>query len=140
MIKLPGASPRWIIFSIDLFVCIGAWSISLNYWLSLLQEPISYNQTLYSYIPVVIVNVALFFATSLYSGIVRFTGSYELARILLISISGTILIYIANEIFFSNVYSRFSLFWLTYFSLSLLVWLPIACLLNLAIVTSVCKA
>jgi FlaA1/EpsC-like NDP-sugar epimerase len=57
----------------------------------------------------------LFFATSLYSGIVRFTGSYELARILLISISGTILIYIANEIFFSNVYSRFSLFWLTYF-------------------------
>jgi FlaA1/EpsC-like NDP-sugar epimerase len=51
----------------------------------------------------------------LYSGIVRFTGSYELARILLISISGTILIYIANEIFFSNVYSRFSLFWLTYF-------------------------
>jgi FlaA1/EpsC-like NDP-sugar epimerase len=115
MIKLPGASPRWIIFSIDLFVCVGAWSISLNYWLSLLQEPISYNQTLYSYIPVVIVNVALFFATSLYSGIVRFTGSYELARILLISISGTILIYIANEIFFSNVYSRFSLFWLTYF-------------------------
>jgi FlaA1/EpsC-like NDP-sugar epimerase len=115
MIKLPGASPRWIIFSIDLLVCVGAWSISLNYWLSLLQEPISYNQTLYSYIPVVIVNVALFFATSLYSGIVRFTGSYELARILLISISGTILIYIANEIFFSNVYSRFSLFWLTYF-------------------------
>jgi FlaA1/EpsC-like NDP-sugar epimerase len=115
MIKLPGASPRWIIFSIDLFVCVGAWSISLNYWLSLLQESISYNQTLYSYIPVVIVNVALFFATSLYSGIVRFTGSYELARILLISISGTILIYIANEIFFSNVYSRFSLFWLTYF-------------------------
>ncbi len=43
MIKLPGASPRWIIFSIDLFVCVGAWSISLNYWLSLLQEPISYN-------------------------------------------------------------------------------------------------
>ena len=115
MIKLPGASPRWIIFSIDLFVCVGAWSISLNYWLSLLQEPISYNQTLYSYIPVVIVNVALFFATSLYSGIVRFTGSYELARILFISLSGTILIYIANEIFFSNVYSRFSLFWLTYF-------------------------
>jgi FlaA1/EpsC-like NDP-sugar epimerase len=115
MIKLPGASPRWIIFSIDLLVCVGAWSISLNYWLSLLQESISYNQTLYSYIPVVIVNVALFFATSLYSGIVRFTGSYELARILLISISGTILIYIANEIFFSNVYSRFSLFWLTYF-------------------------
>ncbi len=115
MIKLPGASPRWIIFSIDLFVCVGAWSISLNYWLSLLQEPISYNQTLYSYIPVIIVNVALFFATSLYSGIVRFTGSYELARILFISLSGTILIYIANEIFFSNVYSRFSLFWLTYF-------------------------
>jgi FlaA1/EpsC-like NDP-sugar epimerase len=115
MIKLPGASPRWIIFSIDLFVCVGAWSISLNYWLSLLQEPISFNQTLYSYIPVVIVNVALFFATSLYSGIVRFTGSYELARILFISLSGTILIYIANEIFFSNVYSRFSLFWLTYF-------------------------
>ncbi|MFN6078880.1 MAG: polysaccharide biosynthesis protein, partial [Bacteroidota bacterium] len=115
MIKLPGASPRWIIFSIDLFVCVGAWSISLNYWLSLLQEPISYNQTLYSYIPVVIVNVALFFATSLYSGIVRFTGSYELARILFISLSGTILIYIANEIFFSNVYSGFSLFWLTYF-------------------------
>ena len=115
MIKLPGASPRWIIFSIDLFVCVGAWSISLNYWLSLLQEPISYNQTLYSYIPVVIVNVALFFATSLYSGIVRFTGSYELARILFISLSGTILIYIANEIFFSNVYSRFSLFWLSYF-------------------------
>jgi len=115
MIKLPGASPRWIIFLIDLFVCVGAWSISLNYWLSLLQEPISYNQTLYSYIPVVIVNVALFFATSLYSGIVRFTGSYELARILFISLSGTILIYIANEIFFSNVYSRFSLFWLSYF-------------------------
>jgi FlaA1/EpsC-like NDP-sugar epimerase len=115
MIKLPGASPRWIIFSIDLLVCVGAWSISLNYWLSLLQESISYNQTLYSYIPVVIVNVALFFATSLYSGIVRFTGSYELARILFISLSGTILIYIANEIFFSNVYSRFSLFWLTYF-------------------------
>ena len=115
MIKLPGASPRWIIFSIDLFVCVGAWSISLNYWLSLLQESISYNQTLYSYIPVVIVNVALFFATSLYSGIVRFTGSYELARILFISLSGTILIYIANEIFFSNVYSRFSLFWLSYF-------------------------
>lgn len=115
MIKLPGASPRWIIFSIDLFVCVSAWSISLNYWLSLLQEPISFNQTLYSYIPVVFVNIALFFATSLYSGIVRFTGSYELARILLISISGTVLIYIANEIFFSNVYSRFSLFWLTYF-------------------------
>ena len=115
MIKLPGASPRWIIFSIDLFVCVVAWSISLNYWLSLLQEPISYHQTLYSYIPVVIVNVALFFATSLYSGIVRFTGSYELARILFISLSGTILIYIANEIFFSNVYSRFSLFWLSYF-------------------------
>ena len=115
MIKLPGASPRWIIFSIDLLVCVGAWSICLNYWLSLLQEPISYNQTLYSYIPVVIVNVALFFATSLYSGIVRFTGSYELARIFFISLSGTILIYIANEIFFSNVYSRFSLFWLSYF-------------------------
>ncbi len=115
MIKLPGASPRWIIFSIDLIVCLGAWTIALNYWLSLLQESISYNQTLYTYIPVVIVNVALFFATSLYSGIVRFTGSYELARILLISFSGTILIYIANEIFFSNVYSRFSLFWLSYF-------------------------
>jgi len=115
MIKLPGASPRWIIFSIDLIVCLGAWTIALNYWLSLLQESISYNQTLYTYIPVVIVNVALFFATSLYSGIVRFTGSYELARILLISFSGTILIYIANEIFFYNVYSRFSLFWLSYF-------------------------
>ena len=115
MIKLPGASPRWIIFSIDLIVCLGAWTIALNYWLSLLQESISYHQALYTYIPFVIVNVALFFATSLYSGIVRFTGSYELARILLISFSGTILIYIANEIFFSNVYSRFSLFWLSYF-------------------------
>jgi FlaA1/EpsC-like NDP-sugar epimerase len=115
MIKLPGASPRWIIFSIDLFVCVGAWAITLNYWLSLLQEPLSREEINYSYIPVILINVALFFATSLYSGIVRFTGSYELARIFLISFSGTILIYIANEIFFSNVYSRFSLFWLTYF-------------------------
>jgi FlaA1/EpsC-like NDP-sugar epimerase len=115
MIKLPGASPRGFIFFIDLFVCVSAWSISLGYWLYLLQEIISLNQILYSYIPVIFVNIFLFISTRLYSGIVRFTGSYELARILFISITGTIIIYISNEIFFSNVYSHFSLFWLTYF-------------------------
>jgi len=115
MIKLPGASPRWIVFAIDLLVCVGAWAITLNYWLALLQEPISRELVLLTYIPVAIINTGLFFATSLYSGIVRFTGSYELARILFISFFGTVMIYIANEIFFSNVYSRFSLFWLTYF-------------------------
>jgi FlaA1/EpsC-like NDP-sugar epimerase len=117
MIKIPGASPRWIIFAIDVFVVCAAWAIALNYWLTLLNEPISGAGLFYTFIPVVLVNVALFFATSLYSGIVRFTGSFELIRVFFIAFMGSFLLFIANEIFFTNVYSGFFPFWLTYFLL-----------------------
>lgn len=60
MIKIPGASPRWIIFAIDVFVVCAAWAIALNYWLTLLSEPISGAGLFYTFIPVVLVNVALF--------------------------------------------------------------------------------
>jgi len=117
MVKIPGASPRWIIFTLDVLVVCGAWAIALNYWLSLLNEPLSGEKLYQTFIPVVLINIALFFATSLYSGIVRFTGSFELLRVFFIAFAGSILLFISNEIFFTNVYAGFFPFWLTYFLL-----------------------
>jgi FlaA1/EpsC-like NDP-sugar epimerase len=118
MFNLPGASPRWLIFLLDLIVVNLSWSFSIIYWVSLLNETLSSKELLLTFIPLNIVNISLFFISGLYKGIVRFTGAYELLRIFFVSSVGTTLIYFFDDLSFNDVYSSFSLFWFTYLILA----------------------
>lgn len=118
MFNLPGASPRWFIFLLDLIVVNLSWFFSIVYWVSLLNETLTPKDLLFTFVTVNLVNISLFFISGLYKGIVRFTGVYELIRIFFVSSVGTILIFFLDDVSFNNVYSRFSLFWFTYLVLA----------------------
>ena len=102
MISLFPVSPRWFIFSLDLFYCLGSWIIVLVNWFFFLDKKAGADIIGFSLLPVALVFPILFYWFSLYSGIIRFTGFYEVKRIFLISLIGTLFVYKINTFYFYN--------------------------------------
>jgi len=102
MFSLFPVSPRWFVFSLDLFFCLGSWVFVLVNWFFFLNKNAGLDYVTLSLLPVVIVFPVLFYWFNLYSGIIRFTGFYEVKRIFLISSIGSLLVYILNINFLYN--------------------------------------
>jgi FlaA1/EpsC-like NDP-sugar epimerase len=95
-------SPRWFVFFLDLILCLGSWSFVLINWFFFLDKSAGFDYVSLSLAPVAIVFPFLFYWFNLYSGIIRFTGFYEVKRIFLISSIGSFLVYILNTNFLYN--------------------------------------
>ena len=108
-------SPRWIIFSIDLIVVNLSWLLTLGYWIYLVDDLPSKIELFETFLLVSSVNAVLFFVSKLYTGIVRYTGAYELVRIFFVAIIGSILLFLLIESLYNHYYADFFPFWITYF-------------------------
>ena len=102
MFSLFPVSPRWFVFSLDLFFCLGSWVFVLVNWFFFLNKNAGFDYVSLTLLPVLIVFPILFYWFNLYSGIIRFTGFYEVKRIFLISSIGSLLVYILNVNFLYN--------------------------------------
>ena len=108
-------SPRWIIFSIDLIVVNLSWLLALGYWIYLVDDLPPKIELFETFLLVSFVNSVLFFVSKLYTGIVRYTGTFELVRILFVSIIGSISLFSLIESLYNHYYADFFPFWITYF-------------------------
>jgi FlaA1/EpsC-like NDP-sugar epimerase len=108
-------SPRWIIFSIDLIVVNLSWLLALGYWIYLVDDLPPKIELFETFLLVSFVNSVLFFVSKLYTGIVRYTGTFELVRILFVSILGSISLFSLIESLYNHYYADFFPFWITYF-------------------------
>jgi FlaA1/EpsC-like NDP-sugar epimerase len=102
MFSFSPVSPRWFVFFLDLIICLGSWSFVLINWFFFLDKSAGFDYVSLSLAPVAIVFPFLFYWFNLYSGIIRFTGFYEVKRIFLISSIGSFLVYILNTNFLYN--------------------------------------
>jgi FlaA1/EpsC-like NDP-sugar epimerase len=102
MFSFSPVSPRWFVFFLDLILCLGSWSFVLINWFFFLDKSAGFDYVSLSLAPVAIVFPSLFYWFNLYSGIIRFTGFYEVKRIFLISSIGSFLVYILNTNFLYN--------------------------------------
>jgi FlaA1/EpsC-like NDP-sugar epimerase len=102
MFSFSPVSPRWFVFFLDLILCLGFWSFVLINWFFFLDKSAGFDYVSLSLAPVAIVFPFLFYWFNLYSGIIRFTGFYEVKRIFLISSIGSFLVYILNTNFLYN--------------------------------------
>jgi len=102
MFSFSPVSPRWFVFFLDLILCLGSWSFVLINWFFFLDKSAGFDYVSLSLAPVAIVFPFLFYWFNLYSGIIRFTGFYEVKRIFLISSIGSFLVYILNTNFLYN--------------------------------------
>lgn len=115
MFNLSNTSPRWIIFLIDLFIVNVCWGVSLYYWIILVDDFPSNKEVFETFLTVTFINILLFLVSKLYTGIVRYTGTYEFVRIFFVAIIGTLLQFVFLDLFFSHYYAEFFPFWLTFF-------------------------
>ena len=102
MFSLFPVSPRWFVLSLDYFFCLGSWVFVLVNWFFFLDKNAGFDYVSLSLLPVVLVFPILFYWFNLYSGIIRFTGFYEVKRIFLISSIGSLYVYILNMNFLYN--------------------------------------
>lgn len=105
-LELPGKNtPRWIIFSIDIFICLC--SIILAYLLRFnFAIPETDFNTLPYVIPFVLAVRALSFAVArTYAGIIRFTSTRDAQRIFITVFSGSV-IFLASNIISFNISGR----------------------------------
>jgi len=102
MFSFSPVSPRWFVFFLDLILCLGSWSFVLINWFFFLDKSAGFDYVSLSLAPVAIVFPFLFYWFNLYSGIIRFTGFYEVKRIFLISSIGSFLVYTLNTNFLYN--------------------------------------
>ncbi len=91
-------TPRWIVFVIDVFICIA--SIALAYLLRFNFEiPETNVASLFQIIPfVALIRIISFLFGRTYSGIVRYTGLHDAQRIFITIFAGSTFIVIANII------------------------------------------
>ena len=100
-------TPRWIILTIDLFIC--AISLSAAYLLRFNFEiPVKYiNQLVYVFPIVLSVRLISFLISGVYSGLVRYTTTRDAERIFLVISSGSFLFVIINIISFYFISGSF---------------------------------
>jgi len=100
-------TPRWIVFIIDVFICVA--SISLAYLLRFnFKIPITNVASLYNIITyVAIVRIISFLIARTYAGIVRYTGLKDAQRIFLTVLGGSIFLLIGNVVSFYFITKAF---------------------------------
>ncbi len=91
-------TPRWIVFTIDVFICVA--SVALAYLLRFNFEiPETNVASLYFIIPfVAIIRIVSFIIGRTYAGIVRYTGMKDSQRIFITIFIGSLFIVISNII------------------------------------------
>lgn len=96
MLILKGNTPRWIIFLIDVFICI--FSIVLSYLLrfNFTMPEGSFHDIKYVTSYVLLIRIISFFIGKTYSGIIRYTSSKDAQRIFTVISIGSIFLCITN--------------------------------------------
>lgn len=100
-------TPRWIVFLIDVFICVA--SVTLAYMLRFnFVIPETNVAALYFIIPfVAAIRIVSFLIGRTYSGIVRYTGLRDAQRIFLTILGGSVFILISNVISFYFITKAF---------------------------------
>lgn len=100
-------TPRWIVFLIDLIICLV--SISLAYLLRFnFSIPQPFYQSLNFIIPFVLfVRSVSFLVFRSYAGIIRYSGAKDTERIFLVGLSGSVFFTIINVISYFFISGRF---------------------------------
>ena len=103
ILKMNGNTPRWIILLIDLSIAtisiIAAYYLRFNFFLPDYYFDIENYKSFYWAIPLVVsIRFISFLISRLYTGIVRYTGTKDTARIFYVTSIGSIVILIADFI------------------------------------------
>ncbi|MGD9992013.1 MAG: nucleoside-diphosphate sugar epimerase/dehydratase [Salinivirgaceae bacterium] len=124
-------TPRWIVFTIDVFICVA--SVALAYLLRFnFQIPETNVASLYFIIPfVAVIRIISFTIGRTYAGIVRYTGMKDSQRIFITVFLGSIFIVISNIISYYFITKAFIVplsiviidFFTTVFFMTSLRWL-----------------
>ena len=103
------STPRWVIFIIDLVLAFV--SIYLSYQLRFdFKVPTEEWQELWLHLPIIAaIFIIGFYVFKPYSGMIRYTGSKDLKRIVITFLVITVALYLANQIHFRWVNQRFVL-------------------------------
>ncbi|MBU6169358.1 MAG: polysaccharide biosynthesis protein [Bacteroidetes bacterium] len=102
MFNLSKISPRWFIFCLDFLYCLFSWVLVFINWFFFIDKKPGVDDIGLSLLSVCIVFPMLFYGFKLYSGIIRFTGFYEVKRIFLISLIGSFFVYMIHILFIPN--------------------------------------
>ena len=91
-------TPRWIIFFLDIGICL--FSLSLAYLLrfNFSIPEVEYEYFIFSYPALLLVRIVTFFIAKIYKGIIRYTSTRDAQRILLTVTTGSIILAIINLI------------------------------------------
>ncbi len=100
-------TPRWIIFIIDVFICLGSITLAYN-----LRFNFSIPQTnvasLYFMVTFVgLVRVVSFIISKTYAGIIRYTGTKDAERIILVVFAGSLFVMLCNIISYFYITKAF---------------------------------
>ncbi|PKP11751.1 MAG: polysaccharide biosynthesis protein [Bacteroidetes bacterium HGW-Bacteroidetes-4] len=124
-------TPRWIVFTIDVFICVA--SVALAYLLRFnFQIPETNVASLYFIIPfVAAIRIISFIIGHTYAGIVRYTGMKDSQRIFITIFLGSVFIVISNIISYYFITKAFIVplsiviidFFTTVFFMTSLRWL-----------------
>ena len=95
-------NPRWLIFAIDTLICV--FSILLAYLLrfNFAFNTMTPNKLIQSTLLVVGIRVLTFLISRVYSGIVRYTSTKDIFRILITTLAGSGVLLIIGAISFSG--------------------------------------
>ena len=84
--------PRWLIFSIDLFICLFAYFFLYLLYREFSISAISFTAFLAEAALIILVNALVFYQFKTYAGIIRYTGEQDALRIFYaVAVSGIIL-------------------------------------------------
>ena len=87
--------PRWVIFFIDIVICVGSVLIAFSLRYNFRTSEILFNHNIITSISVVLFfRIAAFFITRTYAGIVRYTGSQDAVRIATAIAGSSLAIYV----------------------------------------------
>ncbi len=115
--KIPAVSPRWLIYLLDILLSSMALGIAFR-----ISNPIGFytfmrREYLFPLLFLLGINAILFFVFRLNKGIIRYTGVYEIGRLLLTGLSSTGLLFVLHQLFGFFPTPNLLLFLLGYFTL-----------------------
>src|SRR5689334_683817 len=89
-------TPRWIIFSIDVFICLASLMLAYQLRFNFRVPPVEIERWVVAIPSLLLVRVASFFISRIYAGIIRYTSTRDALRIFYTITGGSIFIGLMN--------------------------------------------
>ncbi len=107
MLLLKKNTPIWVVFVLDVVICIVSLTLALLLRFNFALPEIYEEPLFFIYPFVIIVRSTSFFIGRTYAGIIRYTTTQDAIRIFIVVLSGSLFFILCNVISFYSVFNRF---------------------------------